>query len=99
MEVAAAQKDGNHKVEIEVKHLAPPEMVATGASTYVVWLRPQNGRPQNIGALQVNKDRKAELKTKTPYKAFEISVTPESNPGATAPTGVTVMSTSVAAPG
>jgi len=95
----AAEKDGNHNVKLEVDHLAPPDRVATGASTYVVWLRPANGLPQNVGVLQVDKERKGTFGTKTPYRAFEILVTPESNPGATMPSTSPVMEASVAAPG
>lgn len=32
--------DQNTQVKIKVKHLAPPESIAQGATTYVVWVRP-----------------------------------------------------------
>jgi hypothetical protein len=52
-----------------------------------------------MGVLQVGQDLKGQLNTKTPYRSFEISVTPEANPGATIPTSMPVMMTRVAAPG
>ena len=98
VQVASAEKDGNHDVKLQVDHLAPANRVSTGASTYVVWLRPQNGAPQNVGVLQPDQDLKASLETKTPFRAFQIMVTPEPNPGATSPTAFPVMSARVAAP-
>jgi hypothetical protein len=32
--------DQNTKVTVKVKHLAPPQKIAQGATTYVVWVRP-----------------------------------------------------------
>jgi hypothetical protein len=51
--------------------------VATGASTYVVWIRPYNGTIQNAGALQVSDDLLGKFNTTTPHRAFTLMVTPE----------------------
>jgi hypothetical protein len=95
----AAGKNGNHDVKVEVEHLAPPGRVTDGASAYVVWIKPVDGAPQNVGELKVNQGLEGELKTKTEYEKFEVLITAERSPAAMAPTGATVMRTQVQAPG
>ncbi|HVV49126.1 MAG TPA: hypothetical protein VHO06_05670, partial [Polyangia bacterium] len=73
----AAKENGNHDLRLEVQHLAPPQTAFGGSSVYVVWLKPANGQPQNVGVLQVDKDYKGELDTKTPFANFEVMVTAE----------------------
>jgi len=48
------EKDGNTRVKVEVAHLAQPSS-AFNATTYVVWLKPEHGRAQNVGMLNVEK--------------------------------------------
>ena len=45
------EKDGNTRVKVEVAHLAQPSSTFD-ATTYVVWLKPESGRAQNVGVLQ-----------------------------------------------
>ena len=85
-------QNGNRRLAIEVRHLAPPEKVAPTATTYVVWVRPQDGAPQNIGALQVDKDLTGRLDTITPYQTFELFITAEKYKAATLSTGPRVLS-------
>jgi hypothetical protein len=85
VEVAAKSKDGTRQIEVEVKHLARPSAVFDGTTTYVVWVKPEGGRPENVGALALDKDLKGDLKTKTPYKVFDVMVTAEMSPGTTLP--------------
>jgi hypothetical protein len=92
--------NGNYKVGVSVKHMAPPERVATGASSYVVWLRPLAGDqkaqpPMNVGALAVNKDLEGNLTTVTPYRQFDLFVTAEPVSNTTAPTGEQLLTTTV----
>jgi hypothetical protein len=92
--------NGNMKLEVSVKHMAPPERVATGASSYVVWLKPlatgnENEVPQNLGALAVNKDQEGALNTVTSYRQFDIFVTAEPEAGSSAPTGEQLLSTTI----
>jgi hypothetical protein len=94
----ANEKDGNTDVKVEVEHMAPAENVENTASTYVVWIKPENGAPQNVGVLQVDKNLKGELETKTPYKQFTVLVTAEPSPAVTAPHGRTMMDTRVTLP-
>jgi hypothetical protein len=82
-----AGPNGNTTLTVEVEHLAPPDKVAQDASVYVVWARPHVGdQPmQNLGALQVDDDRKGKLETVTPLKSFDVIVTPESSSQVTKP--------------
>ena len=87
----AAEKNGNTKLRVEVEHLAPPAAINQEASAYVVWLRPAAGFPQNIGVLNLNDKREGKLVTQTPFKSFEVTVTAEMSPYATAPSSDRVM--------
>ena len=70
-------QNGNTEVEVLVKHLSPPAKVASDASIYVVWIRPRNGRIQNVGALQIDEELVGKFNTTTPHHAFTLMVTPE----------------------
>jgi hypothetical protein len=95
----STEKDGNHTVDIKVQHMAEPEKVFEGTSTYVVWLIAPGSAPTNIGVLPVDKDLKGNLETKTPFKNFRVEVTAEASPAATQPTdGNRVMSASIRLP-
>lgn len=86
-------KQGNTKLDLEVKYLAPPNRVAPGAQVYIVWAQryDKSTPPQNIGALTVDKNRKGKLETLTPLDRFEVFVTPEPSPDVTEPTNDPVM--------
>jgi hypothetical protein len=97
----ANEKDGNTKVKVEVEHLAPAPLVSdveVPGSTYVVWIKPTNGPAQNVGVLDVGKDRKGKLDTKTPYKEFRVYVTLERSPAVTFPRGERVLDTRITMP-
>ena len=76
----ATDDKGNRDLKIETKHLAPAETAFPGMSTYVVWLKPAEGKAINIGVLEPDKKLNAELETKTPYTDFKIMVTAENGP-------------------
>lgn len=78
----------NTKVELKVERLAEPSEVVQGTSTYVVWVRPagKGAAPQNMGALRVGRDLKAELDTVVPYTDFNLFITAEKSPTVTNPT-------------
>jgi hypothetical protein len=94
----ANEKDGNTKVKVEVAHLAQPSAVFDQTSTYVVWLKPESGRAQNVGVLSLNKDLKGSLETQTAFKDFQVIVTAEKDANVTAPSGRSVMNASVVVP-
>jgi hypothetical protein len=87
-------ENGNTKLAISVAHLAPPEKVLAGTTTYIVWVRGVVGdQPaQNVGALKVNEDLSGTLDTVTPQTRFQVFITPEANSAASSPSGPTVLS-------
>lgn len=56
-------------------------------TVYVVWAQTASAPPENLGELEVENNLKGELKTITPQRNFELLVTAENDPRATAPTG------------
>jgi hypothetical protein len=85
--VALAQvNNDNTMMKLEVDHLAEPDKMAPGASTYVVWIQSTPGQAQNVGALMVDNDRRGRLETVTPHREFQLFVTAESAATAAAPT-------------
>jgi len=87
----------NTEVNLEVRHLAPPQKIASDATVYVVWTKPLTGDvpPQNVGSLVVDADRMGSLKTKTPFERFNLMVTPEPSPSVIAPSHDPVMKAKV----
>jgi hypothetical protein len=74
---ASTTDNGNTILKVEVRHLARPEKVATGATTYVVWAKDDQGSPQNLGALRVDENLKGTLETVTPLESFHVFITAE----------------------
>jgi hypothetical protein len=84
-------KNGNTTVDIKVQHLAKPENLSPPQTTYVVWIQKPGGSLENQGQLKVNHKLEGEFKTVSPYKSFQIFVTGETNPNASAPSGPEVL--------
>ena len=85
--VSATKGDNdNTLVEVHVKNLALPWKVASGTTTYVVWIQPPNGVIQNVGGMDVDSNLDGTLKTVTSYKAFKLIVTPEPSSAIAQPT-------------
>jgi hypothetical protein len=82
----AGGSDGNQRLTLDVQHLAEPERVFDGTSTYVVWVIPRNGSPQNMGVLTVGEKLTGTFTTQVAYREFRVVVTAEPNPGVTQPT-------------
>jgi hypothetical protein len=95
-EVDASQKEGNMKLSVKVQHMAPPQKLAQGATTYVVWSEPiAGGPPQNLGSLKLADDRSAKLDTVTPARDMKIVITPEPSTGVTKPSAQPVLWTTI----
>jgi hypothetical protein len=69
--------NGNVRLAIEVKRLPHPSKVAPGTTLYVVWVQPGSAQVQNAGSLTVDDDQTGRLETVTPYKRFQLTVSPE----------------------
>ncbi len=93
---ASKTDNDNTILEVEVRHLAPAERMAPGATTYVVWVRAAGQyTPQNLGALRVDKDLRGTLKSVTPLKAFDVFITAEPSPTTMTPTSAHLLTASV----
>ena len=90
--------DGNTKIDLVVKHLAPPENVNPGATVYVVWVTDieWGAEPHNLGALKVDSDLNGKITAVTNMRSFELYVTAEPSQSSTIPTGSAVLKTNVA---
>jgi len=90
-----AKLGDNQNVELQlvVDHLAPPDRIAPGASVYIAWATPaaEGSVAQNIGALRLDEKLKGKLKTVTPHKDFNLTITPEPSATASEPTGPVVL--------
>ena len=96
--------NGNTNVTITVDHLAPPQRLAQDATTYVVWIVPKGDSVQrgttsaaatNAGQIRLGSDLHAELQLVTPYKDFQVQITPEHSAMEQQPTGAPVLSANV----
>lgn len=87
----------NTSIRVEVEHLAAPERVQPGATTYVVWAQQigTGAQPQSLGALALNPDLTGRLETVTALRNFELYITAEPAPTVTAPSGDRLLWTTV----
>lgn len=92
---ASKTSNGNTALVVEVRHLALPERVQAGATTYVVWARAPGGIEQNLGALRVDSDLRGTLRTVTPLRSFDVFITAEPSPTAMRPSNRTLLSASI----
>lgn len=89
-------RNGNLALELEAKHLAPPDRLSPAHSVYVVWIQPAGKPPQPVGELRVNtQDEAASFKTSVPEHNFDIFVTAEDSSKPDAPSSTVVLRTSV----
>ena len=85
--------NGNTHVTVRVKHVAAPQKLNSGATTYVVWVRPvaANGKVQSLGALKVDADESGSLDAVTALDSFEVFITPEASTAVQTPTGERIL--------
>jgi hypothetical protein len=79
LETSVDDNDNVH-IKLKVERLPHPSKVTPAATVYVVWVRPGSAVLQNAGTLVVDDDMTGELETQTPYKTFQLTVTPEATP-------------------
>ncbi len=84
-------RNGNTKVEVEVKHMAMPQALTPAKQSYVVWVQPRGKEPEPLGGLRVNDELEGSLKASTPYKDFDIFVTAEDKPNPDVPSGMVIL--------
>jgi hypothetical protein len=89
-------RNGNLNLELEAKHLAPPDRLSPAHSSYVVWVQPSGKPAEVMGQLRVNtQDEAASFKTSVPYHNFDIFVTAEDTPKPDSPSSTEVLRTSI----
>ncbi len=90
--------NGNTGFHLAVKHLAAPQRVDANTSAYVVWTRGSESaaETQNMGALVVDDNLSGSFDGVTPLNTFDLFVTAEASPLVAAPTGKTLLYTTVA---
>ena len=77
---------------VEVKHLAPPQLLRSDLTVYVVWTRPVGTRDwQNVGQLVVHDDRTGSVDIKVPYATFDVMISAESTGQVTEPSDLVVL--------
>jgi hypothetical protein len=85
-------RNGNTKVEVEVKHIATPQKLTPPHQYYEVWVQDRSGQPQALGELRVNGDDAAgSVKGTTPAKVFDVFITAEDQRNPTAPSGPEIL--------
>ena len=85
----------NTSVEIHVHHLARPQQLSPAKQSYVVWIQPRGQQPINAGQITVDDNLDGKLTSRTPYKVFDVFITAEETPTATAPSGERLLETSI----
>jgi hypothetical protein len=90
--VSVKETDNNNtSMTVKVKHLAEARKVFSGATNYIVWIRPEGSDAyQNVGALQVDKNLEGTHTTTVPYVNFKVLITPEMSSMGQTPTGPAV---------
>ncbi len=84
-------KNGNTRLKMSVKHLAPLENLTPRAAAYVVWFQERGGTFENQGQLKVDKNLNGTFETITPMKSFDVFVTAEPEAGAKEPRGPQIL--------
>lgn len=93
--ITKVAENGNLRLVVQVKHLAPPEKMMPNATVYVVWVQPPGAGPQNVGALRVDSNLTGRLETTTAHPVFDVFITAEESPTAAFPRGPRVLTASV----
>ena len=78
--------DGGSFVTIHLEHLHPPERLAQGYTTYMVWFEGPTGAPIKAGPLAYDRTaRTGDLAETSPSRDFVVKVTVERDENATSP--------------
>lgn len=82
--------NGNTKITITAKNLAAAERLAPPKKMYVAWVVLESSKIRNIGQLNSENAKKAEIKTLVPFKFTEVFITAEDQADISYPTGVEI---------
>ena len=82
--------NGNTKITITAKNMAAAERLTPPKKMYVVWVVLESSKVRNIGQLNSENAKKAEMKTLVPFKFTEVFITAEDQADISYPTGVEI---------
>lgn len=98
IEAEVQKGSGLTRFDVTIKHLAPPERLSSGGTTFVVWARQGDAAPwQRIGALNYDEDdRRGEmLEASVPLTSFSLIVSIEKQPAPEKPSSDVVLTQDV----
>lgn len=89
--------NGNHAIDVQIKHLADPQQLPIPQNTYVVWMESSEG-VKNLGQLKsssglISSTRKGELETVSPFRPTRIFLTAEGDANVQFPGNQVIMTT------
>ncbi|MBV5281857.1 MAG: hypothetical protein JZU53_05405 [Paludibacter sp.] len=82
--------NGNTKLTITAKNLAAAERLTPPKKMYVAWIILESNKVRNIGQLNSDNAKKAEIKTLVPFKFTEVFITAEDRADISYPKGVEI---------
>lgn len=88
----------NYVIKVDVSNLAEVERLQSSKNSYVVWMKTDKGKTENLGQLSsstgfLSKQLKGSLETVSSYKPARIFITAEDNINAQYPDLVVVLTT------
>lgn len=83
-------KNNNYEVTVTARNLAEASRIATGKTTYVVWVVTTDGEIKNLGQLDVKNARTASLSSLTAFEFGEIFITAEEAGDVFFPAGIEI---------
>ncbi len=91
-------KNENYAVELNVRHLSPPDRLVESKNVYVVWANTKENGIRNMGQLKskqgiFSKDLKSNLETVTTFKPEDFFITAEKEADIRYPEGQVVLTT------
>lgn len=89
-------RNKNYAIDVNVRDLADPSLLAEPKANYVVWMETQNNGTQNLGRLVMShglfsKSKKGSLTTVTPHVPIKFLITAEDRADAQYPSSETVL--------
>lgn len=89
-------KNRNYEIDVNVRNLAEPSLLADPKANYVVWMETQNNGTQNLGRLVTSrglfsKTMKGSLTTVTPHVPIKFLITAEDQADAQYPSDETIL--------
>lgn len=82
--------NGNTEITITAKNLAGAERLSPPKKVYVAWVILESSKVRNIGQLNSENAKKAEMKTLIPFKFTEVFITAEDQADISYPKGVEI---------